>query len=233
MKFIQDNNHAYLIDKIDDAIFVFFTGELGQDINFDNIENYKEWLKEVFSIDEIGYIRQCHSDKIFEYKRGIDTGDALYTSEKKVAVGVFTADCVPVLIYDKEQGTVAAVHSGWRGTFDKITSKTIMRFISDRGSTVEDIIVYIGPHIHQCCYEISNDLKMKFLEAGADEASFKGRNMDLSYIIKEDLRNMGILNNNIYEANYCTKCSKDFRFHSYRREKDLSGRNFSLVYLVE
>ncbi|WP_426349271.1 peptidoglycan editing factor PgeF [Alloiococcus sp. CFN-8] len=233
MKVIQDKKYSYIIDKIDNAIFVFFTGEEGLDINVDNIEEYKKSLKELFTIDDIGYIRQCHSDKIFEYNEDIQIGDALYTIEKKVAVGVFTADCVPVLLYDKRNRVVAAIHSGWKGTFDKITTKTIMRLIKEKGSRVEDLVVYIGPHIHQCCYEISNDLKVKFLEAGIDEAAFKGSKLDLSYIIKEDLRNMGILNNNIYEADYCTKCSKDYRFHSYRRDKDLSGRNFSLVYQVE
>ena len=82
-----------------------------------------------------------------------------------------------------------------------------------------------------CCYEISNGLKERFLEAGITEAAFKGRRLDLSLVIKEDLRTMGILDSNIYEANFCTKCSEDYRFHSYRRDKDLSGRNFSLVFI--
>ncbi|MGM9974999.1 MAG: peptidoglycan editing factor PgeF [Clostridiaceae bacterium] len=231
MEAIHDKNHSYLIDKIYNGVFVFFTGEMGQDINIELIEDKKEILKELFSIEDIGYIRQCHSDKVFEYNHEIQNGDALYSSDKKVAVGIFTADCVPVLIYDKRLEIVAAVHSGWRGTYNKITTKTIMKLIEDKGSKVEDIIVYIGPHIHQCCYEISNDLKERFLEAGITEAAFNGKRLDLSLVIKEDLRTMGILDSNIYEANFCTKCSEDYRFHSYRRDKDLSGRNFSLVFI--
>lgn len=233
MRVIQDKNYSYLTDKIHKGVFVFSTGEMGQDINVEKIQDYKQQLTTLFPIDDIGYIRQCHSDKVFEYNHEIQDGDALYTTEKKVSVGVFTADCVPVLIYDKRLEIVAAVHSGWRGTYEKITTKTIKKLIRDIGCRVEDIIVYIGPHIQQCCYEISDDLKDKFLEAGISADAFKGRSLNLSFIIREDLSHMGISYDNIYEVNFCTKCSKEYRFHSYRRDKELSGRNFSFVFIEE
>ena len=233
MRIISGENYYYLGDKIHKCVFVFSNSEMGQNINFEEIEGCKNHLTALFPIKDIGYIKQCHSDKVFEYSHKIHDGDALYTGDRKIAVGVFTADCVPVLIYDKKLKLVAAVHSGWRGTYDRITTKTINQLIKEKGSGVEDLVIYIGPHIHHCCYEISNELKSKFLSSGVSEKAFIGNNLSLSLIIKEDLMEMGISHENIYEADFCTKCSNKIRFHSYRRDKELSGRNFSFVFIED
>ena len=89
-------------------------------------------------------------------------GDALITDRTKIAIGVFTADCVPVILVDTRKGVIAAVHSGWKGTKALIVSKTIERLQENYGSRAKDIRVYIGPHIGGCCYEVSKELIEEF-----------------------------------------------------------------------
>ena len=72
---------------------------------------------------------------------------------------MFTADCVPVILVDKENEAIAAIHSGWKGTFSSIVTETILRMKEEYNSKAENIVAYIGPHIRQCCYEVSEDLK--------------------------------------------------------------------------
>src|SRR5690606_36289965 len=74
----------------------------------------------------------------------IDT-DALITNEKEVCIAVMSADCVPILLYDKKNRAIGAVHSGWRGTVARILAKTLLEMHTTFGSRGEDLIACIGP----------------------------------------------------------------------------------------
>ena len=87
-------------------------------------------------------------------------GDAIITNVKNVIIGVFTADCVPVILVDEENKVIAAIHSGWRGTFESITLKTIKKMKEEFNTNEINIKAYIGPHIRKCCYEVSEELKV-------------------------------------------------------------------------
>ncbi len=82
--------------------------------------------------------------------------DYVITNLQGVGVGVLTADCLPVLIYSTEQAYVAAVHSGWKGTMQKIVCKAIKHLIK-LGCAPESLRAIIGPSAHSCCYEVSQD----------------------------------------------------------------------------
>lgn len=86
-------------------------------------------------------------------------GDGIVTNEKSTIIGAFTADCVPVILIDEVNNVIAAVHSGWKGTFNSISAIAVEKMISEYGSNVKNIKAYIGPHIRQCCYEVSEELK--------------------------------------------------------------------------
>ena len=87
-----------------------------------------EDLKEIFKVDKVLYVNQTHSsdfiDATFENFKGDRDCDSLVTKDKNTLIGVFTADCVPVIAYDKEKEVIAAIHSGWKGTYTKIARKT-------------------------------------------------------------------------------------------------------------
>ena len=195
-------------------------------------------LKDDFNVEEVQYIRQIHSDKVYVYSKGDkefieNEGDAIVTNEKSVIIGAFTADCVPVILVDENKGVIGAVHSGWKGTFNDISKKAIEKMIVDFNCNVKNIKAYIGPHIRQCCYEVSEELKEMFVEKfNVDsEKLFNGRNLSMELCIEEDLKLIGIKDENIYSFNLCTHCEKENKLFSYRGSNGTYGRLFSFSYI--
>jgi polyphenol oxidase len=88
--------------------------------------------------------------------------DALYTREPGALLVVQTADCVPILLADTRLRAVAAVHSGWRGTLQRIAAKTLGRMRMEFGTRPEDVVAALGPAIGQCCYEVGSDVAKEF-----------------------------------------------------------------------
>jgi len=89
-------------------------------------------------------------------------GDALITQERGVLLTVQTADCIPILLADTKNRAVAAIHSGWRGTAQRIAEKTIGRMQMEFGTRAEDVIAAIGPGIGGCCYEVGHEVVKEF-----------------------------------------------------------------------
>lgn len=220
---------------------VFSNAEMNRSFNRHTEEGINNLLslKEDFNVNEVQYIRQIHSDKVFVYKGNDEEfieneGDGIITNEKSVIVGAFTADCVPVLLVDEVKCVVGAVHSGWKGTFNDISKKAIEKMIKEYGSNVEDIRAYIGPHIRQCCYEVSEELKEKFIEKFnmiPEENLFNGRNLSMELCIESDLKTIGLKDENIYSLKLCTHCEKESKLFSYRASNGTYGRLFSFIYI--
>jgi YfiH family protein len=121
----------------------------------------------------IAALRQIHSDVAHRVDADIveassasrkDTlqGDALFTRDPGILLMVQTADCVPVLLADRKQRGIAAIHSGWRGTLKRIAAKTLGRMTMEFGTRPEDVIAAIGPAIGRCCYEVGSDVARDF-----------------------------------------------------------------------
>ena len=220
---------------------VFSNAEMNRSFNRHTEEGINNLLslKEDFNVNEVQYTRQIHSDKVFVYKGNDEEfieneGDGIITNEKSVIVGAFTADCVPVLLVDEVKCVVGAVHSGWKGTFNDISKKAVEKMIKEYGSHVEDIRAYIGPHIRQCCYEVSEELKEKFIEKFnmiPEENLFNGRNLSMELCIESDLKTIGLKDENIYSLKLCTHCEKESKLFSYRASNGTYGRLFSFIYI--
>ncbi|MDR2067111.1 MAG: peptidoglycan editing factor PgeF [Endomicrobium sp.] len=147
----------------------------------------------------------------------IDNCDGLITNDKSIMLGVFTADCVPLLITN---GTIkAAIHAGWKGIYLGILENTIEVFKNKFSVHVKDIEVYIGPHIRFCCYEVGKNFEDLF------NLKLQDNKLDLSRIVFNKLKNLGLVN--IFDVNKCTFCQDDY-FFSYRRDKT-SKRMLSLI----
>lgn len=224
----------------DKARIIFFTAENGADFHIlsKNFRQNINKVKDLFNLKDLGFSKQIHSDIVNIYDGTVKEGDALITKEKNVAVGVFTADCVPVLIYDKEKQVCAAIHSGWKGTYNQITANTIRILVDKYNSRRDDLYVYIGPHIGGCCYQVGEELIDKF---SLDEA-YRGWNviednrLNLSSCIKAQCHNEAIISEHIYDINLCTLCSEEknaVKLHSYRKLKEKSGRLLSLIYVED
>lgn len=238
-----------LLKKKDDFIIIdgekfqiiFTNAEKGRSFNRNTEEGIKELdsLKKEFNVKDIIYLKQIHSDKILKYicnDKSIkdEEGDAIITNEKNVIIGVFTADCVPIILIDEDKEVIAAIHSGWKGTFESITLKTIEKMKLEFNTNEINIKAYIGPHIRKCCYEVSEDLKLNFIEKKktiSEEELFDENNLNLEVCIVDDLKRAGVKDYNINSLNLCTYCSDDVKLHSYRKSQGSYGRMFSFIML--
>lgn len=243
MKKININNlkvfKDFLVIEGEKVDVVFSTAKDSRSFNRNTEKGQKNInsLKEDFNVNEVVYLHQIHSDNVFVFEGDAEEfreyeGDSIITKEEKVIIGAFTADCVPVILVDEREGVIAAIHSGWKGTFNSITKKTIEKMIQEYDVKIENIKVYIGPHIRQCCYEVSEELKESFLNKTKinENELFKGRNLNMERCILEDLRNINIKEDNIYTINLCTYCEKDIKLFSYRKSVGTYGRLFTFAY---
>lgn len=232
----------YLIIENKKSKIIFSTAEEGRSFNRNTEDGVKNLMsiKSDFNVADVKYLKQIHSDYILKVEKNNENnfieneGDALITDLKNIAIGVFTADCVPIILVDEEKGVCAAIHSGWKGTFKSITLKTVKKLQEVYYSNPENIKAYIGAHIRQCCYEVSEELKEKFITEKSHiskEKLFKGRNLNMEECILEDLRNSGVKEENIYSIPLCTYCSSEIKLHSYRKSNGLYGRLFAFVVL--
>lgn len=156
--------------------------------------------------------------------------DGLITCEKDLPLMVFSADCYPVLLADKEKRAVAAVHSGWRGTLSEISKKAVLIMEKEFGIKPQDIIAAVGPGIGSCCFETESDVASKFELCFVKE---KGRGkylIDLPSVIKKSLLDAGLNEQDIFLSGRCTMCESD-KFYSYRVHKDKTGRMGAVISL--
>ncbi len=195
--------------------------------------------------DDLHFIvaNQTHSDhiKIIAEKEtkgweGLENAvadcDALITNQKGVILTILTADCVPVLLYDKEKKVIAAIHAGWKGTEAKIVAKTVQKMINIYGTDPENIIAGVAPAIGRCCYEVGKDVAKHFFnEPRSFDVLGEKYMLDLPFINKKQLLDSGVLEEHIEMSGVCTSCEVE-RFFSYRKEQGCSGRFMSMIGLV-
>lgn len=230
----------FLIYEIGKINIVFSTAENDRSFNRHKdfgVENLNSIVKD-FNLDNIQYLNQIHSDNVFVYNKlngdiRSKEGDALITKEDNTAIGVFTADCVPIIISDVKNNIIASIHSGWKGTFNSIVLKTLKKMQKDFNIDINETKVFIGPHIRQCCYEVSYELKESFIEKTKIEESklFKDRNLSMEECILKDIREFGIKESNIYSLNLCTHCEEEIKLYSYRKSVGTYGRLFSFAFI--
>lgn len=230
-KFVQ-NEREFL--KIEDGniniVFSTAYNDISYKLGDENTLKNLEELKNIFSVNKVNYTKQIHSDILInlDEEESVDgEADGLILSRKNEIAGVFTADCVPVIIYDKDKEVIAAVHSGWKGTIADI-SKKACKIMKEKYSC-ENIKVIIGPCVGKCCYEVSEELAEKFTNKYGETVADL-RMLDLKEAIKIQLKDF-VRSENILDLNLCTNCSTDIELHSYRRKQENSGRLFSFAYI--
>lgn len=193
-----------------------------------NIQNLKKW----FNLKDVGYLNQVHGSKSIIYKGNLENADGIITDVPNQAVGVFNADCVPVLLYDEKEKVAAAVHSGWRGTLSCIVLKTVEKLQKDFKSSPLNISACIGPHICSSCYEVGEEVIDKFKNSDfyKDKQIFRGHNLSLKECILYQLKYKGVRDENINCLDICTSCNTEYELYSYRKNR-YEGRLFSFIYM--
>jgi len=113
--------------------------------------------------------RQVHGCAAAAASTGADDlpeADILYSDDPALAMAVQTADCLPILFGDSRTGAVAAAHAGWRGLAQGAPVSAVRALEEQFGSRPSDLVVAVGPSIGACCYEVGDEVRHRFLEAG-------------------------------------------------------------------
>jgi len=213
----------------------------------DDRENVYENRTRLASLAEVNYENlfipyQTHSSKIFiideeflslkENDRYLKLNgiDALITNQPGVCIGVTTADCVPVLIFDPVRKVFAAVHAGWKGTVQYIAALTVKTMKKEFSCKPKDIRIGIGPSICAERYEVGNEVRDTLMLAAFDMEKISFLNnetgkyhIDLKEANRQQLLDIGIPFDNIEVTDLCTY-SEPGLFFSARRQSIHSGR---------
>lgn len=154
--------------------------------------------------------------------------DALATREA-VAVGVRTADCVPILLADPRSGAVAAVHAGWRGVAARVIEAAV-EALRDLGVDPRDLVAAIGPHIRPDAFEVGGDVAMKIADASYGAQVVIAReprpHVDLAKALRAQLAHLGV--DRVDDVGGCT-LTEPARFFSHRRDAGRTGRHLAAI----
>ncbi len=210
-------------------------------------------------------LRQIHSDII----RCIDavpeeplSGDGLITATPGLLLAIQTADCLPVILVDTRRHVVGVFHAGWRGTVSRIVEKGVGEMHRCYGTNPRDLKAAIGPGIQGCCYEVGEEVRIKFesqFEYGASlfrevkdsdpvrekypllflTARAPGHSelpkkifLDLAEASRQQLLAVGVPKKSIETSALCTNCHPELLF-SYRAERGKTGRMMGAVGIRE
>ena len=209
------------------------------------VENRKVLSSSFKNSKNLSYIvaKQTHSDHIkcitkketkgwTGLEDAIEDCDGLISNEKEIVLTILTADCVPILLYDTKKKVIAAVHAGWRGSQRKIVAKTVLKMSELYGCEAENIVAGIAPSIGVCCYEVGEEVAKYFFNTPEGFKKIGEKYMlDLPYINKKQLLEVGVKELNIEMSHVCTACEVD-KYFSYRREEGCTGRFMSMIGLV-
>lgn len=166
-----------------------------------------------------------------EQQQELEGVDALLTQERDICIGISTADCVPVLLFDSTQKIIAAIHAGWRGTQKRIVSTTVKRMQKQFQTNATDIQAVIGPSISLDAFEVGDEVYRNFKDAQFPMDKIARRidnkwHIDLWEANKLQLMESGVGEENINVAGICTY-SHFSEYFSARRMGINSGRIFS------
>ncbi|MER3525076.1 MAG: peptidoglycan editing factor PgeF [Ignavibacteria bacterium] len=178
---------------------------------------------------ELAIPRQVHSATVCraDSPGAYEACDALITCGRKVFLAVSVADCVPIFLFDEKQHAVAAIHAGWRGTAGRIVERTVECMVTEFSSDPSDLLAFIGPAAGVCCYNVGEDVADMFAPSFVRRAEDK-MFVDLKAANAAQLRRNGVNDTKIEIHPACTICDAE-HFHSYRRDRERSGRMIGVI----
>ena len=225
--------------------------------------NWDRLRREVPALSLIARVNQVHGNKIHIATRETAStrprADGIVTRDPNLTLGIFSADCVPILMLDSNQKIAAAIHAGWRGTLADIAIEGI-NAMTQLGSRPSDISAALGPSIGPCCFEVDSDLADQFAtKFGSDGSTGSGSNgssarlspfpqgkglgvrlprpgkayLDLRAIITDQLTRAGLPPANITSIGPCTRCAHDRFFSRRAASGQTTGLQLSFVGFAE
>ncbi len=215
--------------------------------NYHRIAGYLQAPDERFVLtyqthtDHIRVVTEADAGKGLCCPRDYTDVDGLITNVPGLVLGVFWADCVPVLLLDPVRRVIGAVHSGWRGTVQGIAGKAIAKMTAAFGTDPADVLAAVGPSICRDCYEISEDVALRFREAfpdvpellldrGFNAAGEHKYQLDLWAANRRILLSAGVRAESISLTDICTCCNPALLF-SHRAMGEKRGNNGAFITL--
>jgi len=199
--------------------------------------NHEKLAKELnYKKASLVHMKQIHSDIVHlviddEFDNP-PTCDALITNKIETPLMVMVADCAPILFYDYKKRVIAAAHAGRAGAFKNIVKKVVDSFTNEFNSETQHIYVSIGASIGVCCYEVGSEIKSEAKELKIGYAIEKRETdfyLDIRKILKTQLIERGIKEENIEISDECTRCKND-KYFSYRVNSN-TGRFSGVIML--
>ena len=204
-------------------------------INFENLAKPNQNHTDNIKVLDEKVIKNFPDFNLVEY----DNTDGLITNKTNIAIATTNADCILLLFFDPVKRVIANIHSGWKGTFQKIGQKAAKMMIQEYNCNAEDIIVCMCPSIRKCHFEVESDVaqdcKKIFEYTGKiddimEQTSEDKWNIDTILINKIILQEVGLKPENIIDSEVCSVCNSDI-VHSFRVEKEGYGLATAIVQL--
>ena len=208
-------------------------------------KNYREICEELnlnYSIAKTGQKHTDNVDVIKDVENEMDiyeNTDGLVTNRKGIVLATTNADCILLIFFDPVKKVIANAHSGWRGTLQRISIKTVEKMKDEYGCNPKDIICCMSPSIRKCHFEVDRDVYEMFREEFKDLSGFSSKNVkknnkyliDTILINRLILQNAGLRPENIIDSGICSVCNKDI-VHSYRAEGNGYGLAAEVISLI-
>lgn len=179
--------------------------------------------------ERVTFQKQTHSinSSYVDSPTFFNNSDGLYTDKKNNFLAVSIADCIPIFLYEPIKKVISVIHSGWKGTANKILTHNIKALTEKFKLDVKNIVAYIGPGISQKNFEVGKEVADLF----SDEVRiFKNGKYFID--LKKDnflqLISLGVIKENIEMCELCTFEENDL-LHSYRRDREKSGRMLGII----
>jgi YfiH family protein len=203
------------------------------------VENWRRWdarypnLRVARLIQVHGQLvrRVNHSEDLSRERR---EGDGMVTATPGIALGIFTADCVPILMVDAERHVAGALHAGWRGTLADIAGEGVRSMVA-LGARPTAIRAALGPSIGICCFEVDVSLAEEFAiqVPGARKHTRAGKPgkayVDLRALIRDQLEREGLAPHSIANVGPCTRCANGRYFSRRGAGRATSGLQMSFI----
>jgi len=195
-------------------------------------ENWRRFEQaSLWSRQTLATCQQVHGTTVLEVTAGNHhphAADAIISRTPGLAVGVFTADCVPILVVDPVLRHVAAIHCGWKGVAANLTAKTIKQFFKVEDYRQERLLIWIGASIRRESYEVGPEVAHRFDESMYQRGKLGKFQLDLAKAVRHQLLTVGIQQKNIEDCQIDSYTSNKTTF-SYRADGKHTGRMLTYV----
>lgn len=236
----------------DPLLYIYFGDErtcLVRDVLMSDCSQEDLWgyealarVKKMLHLDSLVLLKQMHStngfsvcdEKVGELLTNKQEGDFLITKREHTGLGVYTADCLPIIFYDTYNQAVGICHAGWPGSINKIALKMLDLMQEEFETRLDHLRIFFGPCAKVCCYEVTSEF-----EDHLDPFSYKEQVLvpfkeqlffDLPLFNRLQLESVGVKKEAFHcRYNLCTICNVSFC--SNRRDKESMRRQLTIVAL--